>query len=67
MRPGGRCRDGVAEIFLDPKQSGTYYALYRLLVAYLLQHEGWSVDRLLNSRMKLADAERMLAMGLPAD
>lgn len=50
---------------LDPKRSGTY-ALYRLLVAYLLQHEGWSVDRLLNSGMKLADAERMLVMGMPA-
>jgi hypothetical protein len=47
---------------LDPKRSGQY-ALYRMLVAFLLVHEGWSVDRLLASEMKLADAERMLEAG----
>jgi hypothetical protein len=43
---------------LDPKRSGQY-ALYRMLVAHLVAEEGWSVDRLLASDMKLVDAERM--------
>jgi hypothetical protein len=33
---------------LDPKKSG-FYARYRLLVAWMLSQEGWSIDHLLNS------------------
>ena len=33
---------------LDPKLSG-FYKRYRLLVAFFLQREGWSIDRLLAS------------------
>lgn len=49
---------------LNPKKSGTY-ARYRLLVAFLLEREGWSVDRLLSSHMELAKAEQMLEAGMP--
>jgi hypothetical protein len=41
---------------LDPKRSGTY-ARYRLLVAWMLEREGWTVDRLLASGMTQVDAE----------
>ncbi len=57
--------DGLARKFrardpdLDPKQSGTY-ARYRLLVAFYLQREKWSVDRLLGSQLSQADAEKRL-------
>ncbi|MBX3530428.1 MAG: hypothetical protein KF849_07460 [Rhizobiaceae bacterium] len=44
---------------LDPAKSGLY-ARYRLLVAFMLEREGWSVDRLLQSDMPIAEAERML-------
>jgi hypothetical protein len=44
---------------LDPKRSGQY-ALYRMLVAYFLTREGWSLERLLSSDMKLGEAEAML-------
>jgi hypothetical protein len=44
---------------LDPKRSGTY-ARYRLLVAFMLEHEGWSVDRLLASGMPQVEAENRL-------
>lgn len=44
---------------LDPRQSGTY-ARYRLLVAYYLKHENWSVDRLLRSGLSQDEAERAL-------
>jgi hypothetical protein len=44
---------------LDPKRSGTY-AHYRLLVAFMLECEGWSVDRLLASGMRQAEAESRL-------
>lgn len=50
---------------LDPQRSGLY-ARYRLLVAYLLEREGWSVDRLLESGLSQAEAERMLDEGVPA-
>lgn len=50
---------------LDPKRSGLY-ARYRLLVAYFLEREGWSVDRLLRSSLSQAEAERLLDEGLPA-
>jgi len=44
---------------LDPKRSGTY-ARYRLLVAWMLEREGWSVDRLLASDMPQGEAENLL-------
>lgn len=50
---------------LDPKRSGNY-ALYRLLVAFLLDKEHWSPDELLASRMTLEEAEKRLDLGLPA-
>jgi hypothetical protein len=49
---------------LDPAKSGSY-SLYRLLVAYLLERQGWSVDRLLSSHMKRAEAEQLLEAGMP--
>lgn len=48
---------------LDPKRSGTY-SRYRLLVAYFLKHEGWSVDRLLASGVTRAEAEHRLMVGM---
>jgi hypothetical protein len=48
---------------LDPKKSGLY-ARYRLLVAFMLEREGWPVDRLLQSDMPIAEAERILAARL---
>jgi hypothetical protein len=50
---------------LDPKRSGLY-ARYRLLVAYFLQREHWTADRLLNSGLSQAEAESMLERGVPA-
>ena len=47
---------------LDPERSGLY-ARYRLLVAWLLQREGWSIDQLLASGMTQADAEARLLGG----
>jgi hypothetical protein len=44
---------------LDPRRSGTY-ARYRLLVAFMLEREGWSVDRVLASGMPQVDAENRL-------
>jgi hypothetical protein len=44
---------------LDPKRSGTY-ARYRLLVAWFLDRQGWSIDRLLASDMPQAEAERQV-------
>lgn len=44
---------------LDPVRSG-FYARYRLLVAWMLQHEGWSIDRLLTSGLTQAEAEARL-------
>src|SRR5262245_2030212 len=44
---------------LDPARSGLY-ARYRLLVAYFLQREGWSADRLLASGLSQDEAERRL-------
>jgi hypothetical protein len=44
---------------LDPKKSGTY-ARYRLLVAYLLDRKGWTMDRLLQSAISQADAEAIV-------
>jgi hypothetical protein len=39
------------------------YPKYRLLVAYFLEREGWSVEQLLGSGMSLAEAERQFAAG----
>ena len=49
---------------LDPARSGLY-ARYRLLVAFFLAHEGWSIDRLLASRLPQAEAEQKLLAGMP--
>ena len=54
----------VGDPDLDPKQSGTY-SRYRLLVAYFLRHEHWSVDQLLASGLSREDAESRLVAGLP--
>jgi hypothetical protein len=46
---------------LDPKRSGLYLR-YRLLVAFFLDHEHWSLEQLLASPMPQPEAEaRMLA------
>lgn len=44
---------------LDPKRSGLY-ARYRLLVAQFLEHEGWTIDQLLASRLPQREAEERL-------
>jgi hypothetical protein len=49
---------------LDPERSGLY-ARYRLLVAYMLDVEGWSVDRLLTSKMTQREAEERLLERVP--
>lgn len=54
-------RAGARE--LDPRRSGLY-ARYRLLVTLLLEAEGWSLERLLASRMEQHEAERVLARHL---
>jgi hypothetical protein len=46
---------------LDPRASGLY-GRYRLLVAHYLTREGWSVERLLSSRLSQAEAERGLGI-----
>jgi hypothetical protein len=43
---------------LDPKSG--YYARYRLLAAALIEHEHWSMDRLLHSHMTQAEAEKIV-------
>jgi hypothetical protein len=47
------------EVQMNPQRTGLY-ARYRLLVAYLLEREGWSVDRLLASNLPQEDAEQRL-------
>jgi hypothetical protein len=55
-----RLRTGDPE--LDPKRSGLYLR-YRLLVAFFLDHEHWSLEQLLASPMPQPEAEaRMLAI-----
>lgn len=49
---------------MDPKASGLY-ARYRLMVAYMLTREGWSIDQLLLSDLSQADAERRLLAPKP--
>jgi hypothetical protein len=52
------------EVQMNPQRTGLY-ARYRLVVAYFLEREGWSVDRLLASDLPQADAEqRLLAASL---
>jgi hypothetical protein len=46
----------AGESDLDPARSGLY-ARYRLLVAYMLQREGWTADRLLASGLSQDEAE----------
>lgn len=61
--------DGLARAFragaedLDPKRSGTY-ARYRLLVAFFLERERWSVERLLASGLPQSEAEKRLLASL---
>jgi hypothetical protein len=52
------------EIDLHPKRSGLY-ARYRLLVAYFLDREGFSVDQLLVSNMSQPEAEQRLLARVP--
>jgi hypothetical protein len=47
---------------LDFQKSHTY-ARFRLLVAYLLQRERWTVDELLASRLSLTQAEALMNAG----
>jgi hypothetical protein len=49
---------------LDPAASGLY-ARYRLLVAHMLDREGWTVDALLASGMTQVELERRLLAGGP--
>lgn len=44
---------------MNPAKSGLY-ARYRLLVAFMLKREGWTIDRLLQSRLSQDDAEAIL-------
>lgn len=44
---------------MNPAKSGLY-ARYRLLVAFMLTREGWTVDRLLESHLSEEDAEAIL-------
>jgi hypothetical protein len=47
------------EVEMNPQRTGLY-ARYRLLVAYFLEREGWSVDRLLASNLAQEEAEQRL-------
>ena len=47
------------EVQMNPQLTGLY-ARYRLLVAYFLEREGWSVDRLLGSNLPQEVAEQRL-------
>lgn len=49
---------------MSPAKSGLY-ARYRLLVAHMLEREGWSVDRLLESHLSQEDAEAILMRRTP--
>jgi hypothetical protein len=48
---------------MDYEKSG-YYAKFRLLVAFMLDREGWSIHRLLRSGLSEADAERLMNASL---
>jgi hypothetical protein len=47
------------EVRMNPQRTGLY-ARYRLLVAYFLEREGWSVDRLLASNLAQEEAQQRL-------
>lgn len=49
---------------LDPAASGLY-TRYRLLVAFMLEREGWSAKRLIASNMSQQEAERRLLAAIP--
>jgi len=49
----------AGEAQMNPQRTGLY-ARYCLLVAYLLEREGWSVDRLLASNLPQEEAEQRL-------
>lgn len=44
---------------MDYEKSG-YYAKFRLLVAFMLDRKGWSIDQLLRSNLGEGDAERLM-------
>jgi hypothetical protein len=46
---------------LDPEKSGQY-ALYRLLAAYFLDRQNWTINELLASKLSLLDAKTQLLM-----
>jgi hypothetical protein len=46
----------------DPKSG--YYARYRLLVAFYLDRKGWSVAKLMDTRLTLEEAEREMNAGM---
>jgi len=48
---------------LDPKRSGLY-SRYVLLVAFMMQREGWPADRLLSSGLTQREAEQRLLAGV---
>lgn len=57
--------DELARAFVEDRLEMNYaksglYARYRLLVAFMLKREGWSVDQLLKSHLPQEDAERLL-------
>jgi hypothetical protein len=51
---------------LDPHKSGLY-ARYRLLVAFMLEREDWTVDQLLASDMPIAEVEALLLAAVPSE
>ena len=56
------CALVAGERDLDPARSGLY-ARYRLLVAWMLEREGWSIDRLLAANLTQDEAEARLLEG----
>ena len=48
---------GEEDADLDMMNAHGVYAPYRLLVTYLLEDEGWSVDQLINSRLPIEEAQ----------
>jgi hypothetical protein len=57
--PRGRADLQAGAAAMDPRRSGLYDR-YRLLVGYLLQRRGLSVDQLLGDEMDRAEVERQL-------
>lgn len=48
---------------LDMMQNYGVYAPYRLLVTYFLEKRGWSVERLLQSRISYEEAKKLMRSG----